>query len=169
MTLGAKTMPRTPFIIHPDHRVEVATLDGKHTLIGDSVEFSSQREFENIARHWPGQRFIGIWNQLPTVKKVTRFTDRKTAIRRIWIALQELKPSGSRSVLSNFDGNSTKAERVIALLKDASGASLSAIMELTGWQSHSVRGFISAQLSKRLGFQVLSFKRNGERIYRIRH
>jgi hypothetical protein len=41
-------------------------------------------------------------------------------------------------------------------------------MASTGWQAHSVRGFISAQLSKRLGFQVLSSKRQGERVYRIR-
>lgn len=41
-------------------------------------------------------------------------------------------------------------------------------MDLTGWQSHSVRGFISAQLGKRMGFQIQSFKRDGERIYRIR-
>ena len=41
-------------------------------------------------------------------------------------------------------------------------------MDLTGWQSHSVRGFISAQLRKRMGFKIQSFKRDGERIYRIR-
>jgi hypothetical protein len=41
-------------------------------------------------------------------------------------------------------------------------------MDLTGWQSHSVRGFISAQITKRMGLQIQSFKRNGERIYRIR-
>ena len=40
-------------------------------------------------------------------------------------------------------------------------------MDLTGWQSHSVRGFISAQLGKRMGFKIQSFKRDGERIYRI--
>ena len=62
----------------------------------------------------------------------------------------------------------TKAERIAELLKRPSGASLRAIMDLTGWQPHSVRGFISAQLSKRMGFQIQSFKRNGERIYRIR-
>ena len=41
-------------------------------------------------------------------------------------------------------------------------------MDLTGWQPHSVRGFISAQIGKRMGFKIQSFKRDGERIYRIR-
>jgi hypothetical protein len=63
---------------------------------------------------------------------------------------------------------SSKTEQVIALLKQPSGASLKGIMALTGWQAHSVRGFISGQLSKKLGLRVKSFKRDGERIYRIR-
>ncbi|PYT10285.1 MAG: hypothetical protein DMG59_29150 [Acidobacteria bacterium] len=38
----------------------------------------------------------------------------------------------------------------------------------TEWQPHSVRGFISAQLSKRMGLLVKSFTREGQRVYRIR-
>ena len=61
----------------------------------------------------------------------------------------------------------TKTARVIALLKQPSGATLKTIMALTGWQSHSVRGFISAQLVKKMHYRVQSFKRGGERVYRI--
>ena len=42
------------------------------------------------------------------------------------------------------------------------------LMELTGWQAHSVRGFLSAQLSKKRSLRVESFTRKGERVYRIR-
>jgi len=56
---------------------------------------------------------------------------------------------------------------MIALLKRPSGATLNELMAETGWQAHSVRGFISGQLSKRLGFRIKSFKRDGERVYRI--
>jgi len=41
-------------------------------------------------------------------------------------------------------------------------------MTATGWQAHRVRGFISAQLSKRMGLRVKSFPREGQRVYRIR-
>ena len=37
----------------------------------------------------------------------------------------------------------------------------------TGWQAHSVRGFISAQIGKRMGLVVRSFKRDGMRVYQI--
>ena len=167
MTPRTNKMRRTIFTIHPDHRVEVSTLKGEHPSSDGSVKFSSERELGTLAAHWPGRRLVEIWNQLPGAKKITRFTDRKTAIRRIWTALQELTPPDGESVAGGTDGG-TKAERIVALLKGPSGASLRAIMDLTGWQSHSVRGFISAQLSKRMGFKIQSFKRNGERIYRIR-
>ena len=42
-------------------------------------------------------------------------------------------------------------------------------MEVTGWQSHSVRGFISGSLVKKSGLKVDSFKReDGQRAYAIR-
>ena len=53
------------------------------------------------------------------------------------------------------------------LLREPSGGTLKAIMEATGWQPHSVRGFISAQLIKKRKLKVKSFKRNGERVYKI--
>jgi hypothetical protein len=57
---------------------------------------------------------------------------------------------------------------VIALLQEPNGATLQAIMTATGWQSHSVRGFISGQLIKKRKLRVRSFERAGERVYKIR-
>ena len=62
----------------------------------------------------------------------------------------------------------TKSEIVIALLRKSGGATLKALMIATGWQAHSVRGFISGQLTKKMGLKVRSFKRDGERVYSIR-
>jgi hypothetical protein len=65
-------------------------------------------------------------------------------------------------------GGSKKAV-VIALLQKPNGATLEAIMKATGWQAHSVRGFISGGLIKKAGLQVESFKReDGARAYAIR-
>jgi Protein of unknown function (DUF3489) len=41
-------------------------------------------------------------------------------------------------------------------------------MKATGWQAHSVRGFLSGQLGKKMGLRVRSFQRNGERVYAIK-
>ena len=102
---------------------------------------------------------------MPGVRRVAKFRDRKTAVRRVWTKAQELRPVQTKSPPVR-DG--TKAARVIALLREPSGATIKAIMAMTGWQAHSVRGFISAQLTKKLGLRVQSFTRGGERVYRIR-
>jgi Protein of unknown function (DUF3489) len=66
------------------------------------------------------------------------------------------------------ENSATKAEMIIALLHEPSGATLKAIVAATGWQSHSVRGFISGQLVKKRKLRVRSFKRDGERVYKLR-
>jgi hypothetical protein len=167
MEPGTNKMRRTVFTIHPEGKVVVSASSGKHPPRNGAMTFSREHELRKLAEDWPGLRLLEIWNQLSGVKKVTRFKDRDTAIRRIWNAVQELEPQRSESA-GGGPRRSTKTQRVIGLLKGPSGASLQAIMEQTGWQPHSVRGFISGQLSKRMGFQIQSFKRNGERIYRIR-
>ena len=61
----------------------------------------------------------------------------------------------------------TKSARVTRLLQRAQGASIAEIMTATGWQSHSVRGFMSGTLVKQKGLKLESEKTNGERRYRV--
>jgi hypothetical protein len=149
-----------------------------------AVRFSSETELAECSASWPARRLIEIWNGLPGVTRVSKFTDRKTAVRRIWQALSQLqrtetdrrvvapgvnlrKRAGNAKELQTHPA-STKRDQVIALLRRPEGATLKAIMLATDWQAHSVRGFVSGQLSKRMGLKVKSFKRDGERVYRIR-
>ena len=56
----------------------------------------------------------------------------------------------------------------MALVQKAGGATLAEIMQTTGWQAHSVRGFISGMLGKKMGLTVNSAKReDGERTYTV--
>ena len=60
-----------------------------------------------------------------------------------------------------------KKVEVIAMMKRAKGATLAEIMETTGWQKHTVRGFVSI-LGSKGGERVESTKNAaGERTYRI--
>jgi hypothetical protein len=48
------------------------------------------------------------------------------------------------------------------------GTTLSELMSSTGWQKHSVRGFLSGTVGKKLGLHLVSAKgQNGERVYSI--
>ena len=71
------------------------------------------------------------------------------------------KPAGRAS-----DRTNKKAE-VIAMMKRAKGATLGEIMAATGWQRHTVRGFVSI-LGSKGGEKIESSKNaDGERIYKI--
>jgi hypothetical protein len=61
-----------------------------------------------------------------------------------------------------------KTAKILDLLKRPSGVTLKEIMKATDWQAHSVRGFLSGTVKKKMGTPVESFKKNaGERAYRI--
>ena len=62
---------------------------------------------------------------------------------------------------------SSKQERVIALLRSASGSTIASMMEATGWQPHSVRGFLAGVVRKRLKLKLESTRVGDERFYRI--
>ena len=61
----------------------------------------------------------------------------------------------------------SKQARVLGLLSRPSGATIATVMRTTGWQPHSVRGFLAAVVRKKLGLGLQSEKTDGVRVYRI--
>lgn len=62
----------------------------------------------------------------------------------------------------------TKTNIVIKKLRSPKGVTVQSIMDATGWQAHSVRGFISGTVKKKLGHDVQSETgKDGQRRYRI--
>ena len=71
------------------------------------------------------------------------------------------KTSGARA--------GTKTSQLLELLKRPGGATLKKLMKTTGWQPHSVRGFLSGAVTKKMGLKVTSDKgENGERTYSVK-
>jgi hypothetical protein len=132
------------------------------------------------------------------LKPVKKFTDRKAAVARIWDAVQVLSanvakpaahvapakskrkkdaPKGKRRYTApaaakapvNVAREGSKKADVIDLMRRSQGATLAEIMQLTGWQAHTVRGFVSGTLIKKLSLKVESFRSNEkERTYRVK-
>lgn len=62
----------------------------------------------------------------------------------------------------------TKQAQIIAMLKRPEGATISQIVEATGWQPHTVRGTFAGALKKKLGLRIVSEKDSqANRVYRI--
>ncbi|MGD1092192.1 MAG: DUF3489 domain-containing protein [Bryobacteraceae bacterium] len=63
----------------------------------------------------------------------------------------------------------SKTAKILDLLKRPGGATAKELMKATGWQPHSVRGFLSGTVGKKMGLTVTSTKgEDGERSYSIK-
>ena len=62
----------------------------------------------------------------------------------------------------------SKTAKVLELLKRSGGASLKELMKATGWQAHSVRGFLSGALGKKMGLTVSSARVGEDRRYSVK-
>ena len=63
----------------------------------------------------------------------------------------------------------SKTAKILAVLGRPGGASVTELLKATGWQPHSVRGFLSATVGKKMGLKVASAKgKDGERRYSVK-
>jgi hypothetical protein len=163
-----------------------------HRVGTTDAVFTSEKELAKLSADWPMSRFADVWNEFAGVvpfddlKHVKKFTDRKTAVARIWRAIQALTPTPARPVAPAApkppkatkqatapDATPTAREGskkaiVLDLLRRPEGATLADIMSATAWKAHSVRGFISGAITKKMGLVVTSTKReDGHRVYQI--
>jgi hypothetical protein len=75
-------------------------------------------------------------------------------------------PKGRQKAASAREGS--KTAKVLAMLRQTKGATLKELMKATGWQAHSVRGFLSGTVGKKMGLALESNRReDGERLYKI--
>lgn len=138
-----------------DNRVAVlaevpASVDAEVVLI-QSIRDLDQGRF-------PLSRLLTIWSALPGVEPVTRFRDRKAAVKRLWTAFEAL-PIGS--------SETSKQDRVIAMLQRPNGASIDDLMAATGWRRHSVRGVLSGVVRKKRGLKITTVREGKQLLYRV--
>jgi len=182
-----------------DAENNIAALAEQPVATDGCQAFASEKELTNLTADWPAARLAEIWNSFAGVapfddlKPVKKFTDRASAVARIWKAIQRLGANvapQSAPVAKKAKGTTKKASSakkptrakqgaravregskkatVLELLRRKQGATLADIMKATGWQAHSVRGFISGALGTKMGLTIESAKRDdGERVYSI--
>jgi hypothetical protein len=176
---------KTPmYVITAENKI--ATVPASQEPAAGAVHFETEQELARAVSNWPAHRLLEVWNGLDEVTPVRRFTNRSTAVRRIWQAVD--KRTGTRAAQSRKAASTprrparkatkpkptaavrhgSKTEQILALLRRPSGATLEALMKATDWQCHSVRGFLIGHVGKKLGLPLKSSKRqDGQRVYSL--
>ena len=95
------------------------------------------------------------------LKAAARSTSRSTSKSK---SRTRLAPSLSKTAMRP----DTKHARIIAMLRMPTGATIAAIMAVTDWQQHSVRGFLAGVVRKKLGLNLVSEQTDKGRVYRIK-
>ena len=164
------------FTIDSDNNI--SAFAGVPAAADNLQSFSTAKELAKLTAEWPIFRLVETWNSFAGVapfddlKPVKKFTDRKAAVARIWKAVQRLSPDvapqatpartertrskkspakasrRARAQKGATESRTNKKAEVIALMKRAKGVTVDEMMEATGWQKHTVRGFISVVGSK---------------------
>jgi len=175
--------------------MRIFTIDGDNNIAvyaapeeipaGENIHaFASEKELEKLVQCMSGDELAQIWNSFAgappfgELKPVKKFTDRKTAVTRIWKAIQRLEtpaaPQGAEGVPKGRRARKkataepkaaaaregSKKAQIIELLRRPEGATLADIQSVTGWQPHSVRGFLSGTLAKKMGHKITRLKRD---------
>jgi Protein of unknown function (DUF3489) len=183
-----KENPNVPtFTIDRDNHITALTSTPQAQVNPEAARFSGVKDLGRLAKRWPGPRLVEIWNALPGQKPVKKFTSRKVALSRIWAAARSLtaEPSprgpclvpakaklGKRATGARKPATASKrgkTGRVLELLRRPAGATLQQLVTATRWQAHSVRGFLSGVVKKKMGLKIESTKEAGEvRSYSIK-
>jgi hypothetical protein len=207
------------FAIDADNTI--TTFPAAEQIPEGQEHFASEKELAAAASNWPSDRLVQVWNSFAGVagfgadlKPVKKFTDRKSAVARIWKAIQELDGAGEAEASAAPDATAaaapakapkaakgarkaakaapakakaskttksakkttkaavprefSKKKIVIDMMGRKGGATLDEIVAETGWARHTVRGFVSGTLGKKMGLTVESTKNAaGERTYRV--
>jgi len=105
-----------------------------------------------------------------TVKSAEPAKKPRVAKRRAHVAPPKAKPArkATRAKQAATARRGSKTAKILDLLKRPGGVTLKKLMNATGWQPHSVRGFLSGAVAKKRRTPVESFKNaDGECAYRI--
>jgi hypothetical protein len=165
------------FTLNKENHIRVFDPDQAKDTDETVTRFRSEQELEALAKQWPATRLVAIWNGIAGAVPVRKFASRQTATARIWQAIHNLIPAATEpkpkpqrqaaAVEQTEVAEPTKKDTVIALL--SGGATIGQLVTATGWQKHSIRGFLSGTLKKKMGLKVLSTRNaDGERVYKLR-
>jgi hypothetical protein len=105
----------------------ITALAGLPTGADESQSFSNAKELAKLTAEWPASRLVETWSSFAGVapfdnlKPVKKFTSRKSAVARIWTAVQRLSPDGAQQAAPAAPSKAKSRRRPRPRLRGAPG------------------------------------------------
>src|SRR5580693_7791873 len=126
--------------------------------------------------HRQGENMISTTEQMETAPETKAAKKTTAGARRANVAPAKAK-AGKKATpkkkapksARNDAREGSKTATILELLKRPGGATAKELLKATGWQPHSLRGFLSGTVGKKMGLTVISTKgEDGERSYSVK-
>jgi hypothetical protein len=144
--------------------IAVITAQGENTMNEIPEQPANTEATAAVAEPAPtkGRRAAA---QTPHVARAKRKSAKKAvSVKKARVTAKGGKPAKNGKGVRQ----GSKTAKVLDLLKRSTGATGADLMKATGWQAHSVRGFLSGVLGKKMGLKVTSTVEDGERRYALK-
>ena len=102
-----------------------------------------------------GPLYVGGKGAPPAEEPADAETSKKKAAKK-----------AAKTAAAEKDGSGSKRDQVVAMMRPVEGATLNEIVAATGWQNHTVLGFMAGVMQK-AGLEVKSEKRGDDRVYSL--
>ena len=86
---------------------------------GEGESFSNQQELASLVAEWPADRLVEVWNGIPGVTPAKKFKDQKSAVSKIWKAIQSLDGGSPAETPTPAKAKATAAQKPAKKAKDA--------------------------------------------------
>ncbi len=119
--------------------------------------FGSQQELADLATKWPANRLIEVWNGIPGLTPVKKFTDRKSAVSRIWKAIQNLDGGATEDATTapqqanKPEASPKKGKKATAAKKATKGKKTAKVQETAGPREGSKTEQVVTMLQRKNG------------------
>jgi hypothetical protein len=141
------------------HVIAVITAKGERTMNGIPVETANTEAGAPAEQPKPAKKPRSAAQKAHVAPSKARSGKEASPAKK---ATKGAKSAQSPKKKANGARQGSKTAQVLDLLQRSGGASLKELMKATGWQAHSVRGFLSGALGKKMGLTVTSTKAEDE-------
>jgi hypothetical protein len=167
--------PLTSIAKHPPPSISLAFRAG---WSDPCVNGGNHRQGENLMTSITEQTSTPA----PATAETKATTKPRVSARRPHVATPKPKPGKKATSAKKTPTSRTKAQvprpearsgsktaKILDLLRRPGGASARELLKATGWQPHSLRGFLSGTVGRKMGLALTSTKgEDGERVYSLK-